>query len=118
MFSIQNLYNIVLFLQGDKIYATVKKDLVNQFNPFLALGKRLTFINFSLDHSYGSYRTTNHVYKISFLLTTLVKISEDLLRGLNGFTPVNFQEVLDETLNPEFLVGEYCVHVYVLYRYD
>lgn len=34
------------FVQGDKIQASVKKDLVNLFDPFLAEGKTLTFTNF------------------------------------------------------------------------
>ncbi|XP_048623590.1 replication protein A 70 kDa DNA-binding subunit C-like [Brassica napus] len=89
---------------GDKIHATVKKELVNQFDIFLAEGKTKMMINLSLNHSCGSYRTTNHLYKISFLATTRVKICEDLPRAINGFQPVNYREILDGTLNSDHLV--------------
>ncbi|KAF2567654.1 hypothetical protein F2Q68_00024769 [Brassica cretica] len=92
---------------GDKIHVSVKKELVNQFEHKLEQGKILTFTNFSLNHSVGSYRMTNHLYKISVLATTRVRSCEALPVGLNGFTPVNFQEVLDGSLNPDFLIGEY-----------
>lgn len=95
-----------IFIQGDKIHATVKKELVNQFDPFLAEGKTKMMINLSLNHSCGSYRTTNHLYKISFLATTRVKICEDLPRAINGFQPVNYREILDGTLNSDHLVGK------------
>ncbi|KAF2565655.1 hypothetical protein F2Q68_00024693 [Brassica cretica] len=41
---------------------------------------------------------------ISVLATTRVRSCEALPVGLNGFTPVNFQEVLDGSLNPDFLI--------------
>lgn len=85
----------------------MKKELVNQFEHQLEQGKTLTFTNFSLNHSVGSYRTTNHLYKISVFATTRVRSCEALPVGLNGFTLVNFQEVLDGSLNPDFLIGEY-----------
>ncbi|CAN6893296.1 unnamed protein product, partial [Brassica oleracea] len=95
---------VLIDANGDKIHATVKKELVNQFDPFLAEGKTKMMINFSLNHSCGSYRTTNHLYKISFLATTRVKICEDLPRAINGFQPVNYREILDGTLNSDHLV--------------
>ncbi|CAG7895016.1 unnamed protein product [Brassica rapa] len=95
---------VLIDANGDKIHATVKKELVNQFDPFLAEGKTKMMVNFSLNHSCGSYRTTNHPYKISFLATTRVKICEDLPRAINGFQPVNYREILDGTLNSDHLV--------------
>ncbi|XP_013632635.1 PREDICTED: replication protein A 70 kDa DNA-binding subunit A-like [Brassica oleracea var. oleracea] len=95
---------VLIDSNGDKIHATVKKELVNQFEHQLEQGKTLTFTIFSLNHSIGSYRTTNHLYKISMLATTRVRSCEALPVGLNGFTPVNFQENLDGSLNPDFLI--------------
>ncbi|KAF3520562.1 hypothetical protein DY000_02061124 [Brassica cretica] len=95
---------VLIDSNGDKIHASVKKELVNQFEHQLEQGKTLTFTNFSLNHSVGSYRTTNHLYEISVLSTTRVRSCEALPVGLNGFTPVNFQEVLDGSLNPDFLI--------------
>ncbi|KAG5396490.1 hypothetical protein IGI04_018304, partial [Brassica rapa subsp. trilocularis] len=48
--------------------------------------------------------TTNHPYRISFLTTTRVRSSEKLPEDLAGFEPVKYTEVLDGTLNPDYLV--------------
>ncbi|KAG2307976.1 hypothetical protein Bca4012_083071 [Brassica carinata] len=50
--------------KGDKILATVKKKQVSQFNLFLSQGLSKLMVNFSVMHSGGSYRTTNHPYRI------------------------------------------------------
>ncbi|KAF8091389.1 hypothetical protein N665_0446s0009 [Sinapis alba] len=89
---------------GDKIHASVKKELVNQFNHLLSQGRTMTCTNFSLNHSCGCYRKISHLYKISFLSSTRVRSCDDFTVALNGFTPVGFREVLDGTLNPDFLV--------------
>ncbi|KAH0903327.1 LOW QUALITY PROTEIN: hypothetical protein HID58_042830, partial [Brassica napus] len=78
-----------------KIHTSVKNDLVNQFGSFLAEGKSIFFIKFYMNHSSGSYRTMNHIYKISVLSTTCVRICEDLPRAvtcqLQNHTRWNFQ---------------------------
>ena len=94
---------VFIILQGGKIHATVKKELVAQFSPFLIQGESLMLINFSVTHSFGSYRTTNHPYMISFLSTTRVRSCEKLPEGLAGFEPVKYTEVLDGTLKPRLL---------------
>ncbi|CAG7910028.1 unnamed protein product [Brassica rapa] len=50
-----------------KINASVKKDMVNQFDSFMSQGSSKILLNFSLSHSCGSYRTAIHPYKIGFL---------------------------------------------------
>lgn len=84
----------------------MKRDLVNQFDRFLAEGETKMMINFSLNHSCGSYRTTNHLYKISFLETTRVRNCVALPTELNGFKPVSYREILDGTLSSDYLVGK------------
>ncbi|KAL0694690.1 hypothetical protein Bca4012_061870 [Brassica carinata] len=104
---------VLIDSNGDKIHASFKKELVNQFDSFLAQGRTLIFTNFSLNHACGSYRTTSHLYKISFLSTTRVRSENALPIGLNDFAPVNFRDVLDGTLNSDYLVGEYHLRVFV-----
>ncbi|KAF8111951.1 hypothetical protein N665_0070s0021 [Sinapis alba] len=56
-------------------------------------------------------RTTSHRYRISFLNTTRVRPCEKLHEDLSGFDPVKYKEVLDGTLNPDYLVdiiGQIC----------
>ena len=83
-----------------KIHASVKKDLVNQFDPQLSEGSSKIFINFSVGQSCGSYRTTNHQYKISFLETTRVRDC-DFPSEVSGFDPANYRDILDGSLNSD-----------------
>ena len=84
----------------------MKRELVAKFDHFLRQGHSLMLINFVVTHSCGSYRTTNHAYRISFLSTTRVRPCEQLPEDLSGFEPVKFKEVLDGTLSADFLVGK------------
>ena len=84
----------------------MKKDLVNQFDSFLSQGSSKIIINFSLNPSCGSYRTTIHPYRIGFLSTTRVRNCDDLPDALTGFEPVNYRDIIDGTLNMDYLVGK------------
>ncbi|KAH0929467.1 hypothetical protein HID58_015194 [Brassica napus] len=90
--------------KGDKIHASVKKDLVEQFDPVLVEGFTKILINFAVTHACGSYRTTKHPYKIAFVNTTKVRPCEELPMNLTGFTPAKFLDVLDGSLNTDYLV--------------
>nr|VDC97934.1 unnamed protein product [Brassica oleracea] len=75
---------VVVNCNGVKIHASVKKDLVNQFDPQLSEGSSKIFINFSVGQSCGSYRTTNHQYTISFLETTRLEEPAAILLALKN----------------------------------
>ncbi|KAF8096354.1 hypothetical protein N665_0311s0007 [Sinapis alba] len=79
----------VSYMIGDKIHALIKKDLVSQFDHLLKQGTSKFLFNFALTPSCGSYRTTNHPYKIGFLPTT---------------RPAVYRHILDGTLDLDFLV--------------
>ncbi|XP_048599720.1 uncharacterized protein LOC125579870 [Brassica napus] len=89
---------------GDTIHATVNEDVVPIFESFLEEGDSKIFINFSLSQACGSYRLTKHPYKIWFQATTRIRLCDDLPYRLTGFTHVNFREILDGTLSPEYLI--------------
>lgn len=75
-------------------------------------------INFAVTHTCGSYWKTKHVYKIGFLATMRVRSCEDLPIKLTGFSPANFQELIDDSLNTDYLVGKYFynrVSLHILY---
>lgn len=55
-----------------EIHASVKKELVNKFDPLLSEGSSKILINFRLGQSVGFNRTNDHPYKIYFLETTRV----------------------------------------------
>ncbi|KAL0667759.1 hypothetical protein Bca4012_030463 [Brassica carinata] len=93
-------------MEGVKITMSVKKNLVNQFDAFLSQGSSKILINFSLNPSCGSYRTTIHPYKIGFLSTTRVRSCDALPDELTGFQPVNYSDILDGSLNTDYLIVE------------
>lgn len=101
-----NTFFYLVCLQGDKIHASIKKELVAQFEEKLNEGDSKIMINFAVTHACGSYRTTNHAYKIGFLATTRLRSCEDLPMHVTGFTPAKFQEILDGSLNTDYLVGK------------
>ncbi|KAG2276217.1 hypothetical protein Bca4012_043562 [Brassica carinata] len=74
--------------KGDKIHASVKKDLVEQFDPVLMEGFTKILINFA----------------IAFVSSTKVRPYEELPMNLTGFTPAKFLDVLDGSLNTDYLV--------------
>ncbi|CAH2047642.1 unnamed protein product, partial [Thlaspi arvense] len=47
-----------------KIHATVKKENANQFDPFFLQGGSSILINFTVNHSLGSQRTTTNYHEI------------------------------------------------------
>ncbi|KAF3596383.1 hypothetical protein DY000_02023297 [Brassica cretica] len=95
---------VLIDYNGVKINASVKKDLVNQFDSFLSQGSSNILINFSLNPSCGSYQTTIHPYIIGFLSTIRVRSCDDLPDALIGFEPVNCRDILNSTLNTDYLV--------------
>ncbi|KAG2328433.1 hypothetical protein Bca52824_011161 [Brassica carinata] len=97
---------VLIDSNGVNINASVKKDLVNQFDSFLSEGSSKILINFSLSPSCGSYRTTIHPYKLGFLSTTRVRCCDALPDELTGFEPVNYRDILDGLLNTDYLVGK------------
>ncbi|WZZ51045.1 hypothetical protein YC2023_051152 [Brassica napus] len=94
---------VLIDSNGVKIHASVMKDLVTKFDPFLSQGSSKIFINFSVGHSYGSYRTTKHPYKISFLETTRVRSCESPIE-VSGFDPATYSDIRDGSLNSDYLV--------------
>ena len=76
---------VFIILQGGKIHATVKKELVSRFSPFLIQGESLMLISFSVTRSCGSYRTTNHPYRIKLPVHDLCSIVWEIAWGFSRF---------------------------------
>ncbi|XP_048599211.1 replication protein A 70 kDa DNA-binding subunit A-like [Brassica napus] len=95
---------VLIDSNGDRIHASVKKELVAQFEPALKQGYRKILLNFALTQSVGSYRTSKHAYKIGFLSTTRVRYCDDWTDNVPEFSPVKYREVLEGAMNPDYLV--------------
>lgn len=96
-----------LYLQGDRIHASIGRALVAPYEKRLKEGLWTTFENFTVVHSGGAYRTSKHTYMIQFVRRTRVCVSDFLRRPLTGFQPVAFRDILDGLVNTEYLVGQY-----------
>ncbi|KAF3525828.1 hypothetical protein F2Q69_00048755 [Brassica cretica] len=82
---------VLIDSNGDKIHASVKKELVNQFEHQLEQGKTLTFTSFSLNHSVGSYRTDDKpslqdqcVVHNAYVIGHVVEVSHVEMISVNG----------------------------------
>ncbi|KAF3610703.1 hypothetical protein DY000_02048572 [Brassica cretica] len=96
-------FNSVSDLKHFKTMWRVRVSIVRLWKQYSAAGGltiEMVLIDSNGDKIHASAK------KNCFLSPTRVRISEDLPGAPNGFTPVNFREVLDGTLNPNFLIGE------------
>ncbi|CAN6898125.1 unnamed protein product [Brassica oleracea] len=88
---------------GHKIHASCKKTYFESKGRLLLVGVWRNIRNFQVRPAGGAYRTTNHIYKISFNQATVVTrsnfMNDELYLNL-----VDFQSVLSETLDEKLLI--------------
>ncbi|KAF3512425.1 hypothetical protein F2Q69_00003266 [Brassica cretica] len=88
---------------GHKIHASCKKIYFESKGRLLLVGVWRNIKNFQVRPAGGAYRTTNHIYKISFNQATVVSrsnfMNDDLYLNL-----VDFQSVLSGTLDEKLLI--------------
>ncbi|WZZ41278.1 hypothetical protein YC2023_037537 [Brassica napus] len=88
---------------GHKIHASCKKTYFESKGRLLLVGVWHNIRNFQVRPAGGAYRTTNHIYKISFNQATVVTqsnfMNDELYLNL-----VDFQSVLSETLDEKLLI--------------
>jgi len=68
-----------MFLQGFLMDASVRRTLIYKFQSEIKEYKVYTIQSFSVSCNGGSYRTTNHTYKINFQFGTKVNMVESTL---------------------------------------
>ncbi|KAJ4881884.1 OB-fold-like protein [Raphanus sativus] len=92
--------------KGDMIHGTVRKELVSQFVTKIIQGETKLMVIFTVTMASGSYRTTNHPYRIVFLPTTRLRTCDALPSNLTGLDPVKYESIEDGSLNTGYLVVE------------
>ncbi|WZY98999.1 hypothetical protein YC2023_071328 [Brassica napus] len=78
------MLSFVFFSKGDKIYASIKNDLISEFDTLLRQGTSMLMFNFSLTPSCGSTGEPTILIRLDFFLPPVfeyVKIS----RIISGF---------------------------------
>jgi len=94
-----------LILQGTKIHASVRKQLLYVFQSKLSEGKVYQMSCFSVAPSVGSYCTTSHAYKIVFQMTTKVQVFEGASIPSFGISLCKIADVCRHTSDHDYLVG-------------
>ncbi|KAH0929118.1 hypothetical protein HID58_014845 [Brassica napus] len=88
---------------GHKIHASCKKTYFESKGRLLLVGVWRNIRNFQVRPAGGAYRTTNHIYKISFNQATVVSRSNFMNDDLS-LNLVDFQSVLSGTLDEKYLI--------------
>ncbi|XP_024013399.1 uncharacterized protein LOC112087760 [Eutrema salsugineum] len=86
------------------MHVSMKKQFIKKFENLLEEGTTKIITNFQVTHNGGKFRTTSHVYKIQFAATTSIRPSEDLDATILGLKLVNFADIHEGKLNPDFLI--------------
>ncbi|XP_019097391.1 PREDICTED: replication protein A 70 kDa DNA-binding subunit B-like [Camelina sativa] len=90
-------------VQGTKIHASVKKDLISRFENKVVTGQWRTVENFGLSIATRQFKPTAHRYKMSFITQTIVNrmdsVSDDPYLTLSPFV-----SVLSGNLNENHLI--------------
>ncbi|RID65586.1 hypothetical protein BRARA_D00771 [Brassica rapa] len=89
--------------KGHKIHASCKKTYFESKGRLLLVGVWRNIRNFQVRPAGGAYRTTNHIYKISFNQATVVSRSNFMNDDLS-LNLVDFQSVLSGTLDEKYLI--------------
>jgi len=96
-----------LFVQGVLIHAYVRRTLIYKFQTKIKEDKVYTIQSFSVSCNGGSYRTTNHAYKINFQFATKVNMVESTLvpKTRTAYTP--FSTIKAAGFDTDYLVSKY-----------
>jgi len=109
-----------LFLQGVLIHASVRRTLIYKFQSKIKEDKVYYIQSFSVSCNGGSYRTTNHAYKINFQFGTKVNLVESTLvpNISTAYTP--FSTIQAPGFDTDYLVSKYinffssfCVKIFI-----
>jgi len=94
-----------LIVQGCKIQATVRKQLIYVFGRRLKEGEVYKISFFSVAPSSGSYRAFMHPYKIVFQMTTKLQPCTSSMIPMYGLSFTSIVDVSSRTVEYDFLVG-------------
>ena len=109
-------------MQGVLIHASVRRTLIYKFQSEIKEDKAYFIQSFSVSCNSGSYRITNHAYKINFQFGTKVNLVESTLvpNISTAYTP--FSTIKAPGFDIDYLVSKYinifsslCLNFYSCY---
>ncbi|XP_028788673.1 uncharacterized protein LOC114744674 [Neltuma alba] len=106
-YSHEELSSIEMLLRdedGDNIHAQVKSPFITRHLNNFTEGKLCVISYFMVTPNYGSYRTTDHPYRMSFMYSTAVRpLPEDDRIHQFGFTFRSFAHILSNQFDDRYL---------------
>ena len=94
-------------MQGVLIHASIRRTLIYKFQYEIKEDKVYSIQSFSVSCNGGSYRTTNHAYKINFQFGTKVNLIESTLVPKTSTTYTLFSTIKAPGFDVDYLVSKY-----------
>ncbi|MQL78765.1 hypothetical protein Taro_011183, partial [Colocasia esculenta] len=95
---------ILIDEKGGKIQATMKKSLFNKFSCQLKEDSSYVITNFGVGENIGSYKPTQHAFRINFLYSTSVRECHDMLMPTTSFDFIAFEDITSNRIDVTYLV--------------
>ncbi|XP_045797898.1 replication protein A 70 kDa DNA-binding subunit E-like [Trifolium pratense] len=99
-----SLEMVLMDKKGEKIHATVRRTLIYKYEKELTEGHVYSISNFSVATNVGSYRTTNHAYKINFQFGTKIKKFDDKLIPANIYMISEPHKIFNDNYDTDYLI--------------
>jgi len=106
------------FMKGFLIHASVRRTLIYKFQSEIKEDKVYAIQSFSVSCNGGSYRTTNHAYKINFQFWTKVNLVECNLvpKSSTAYTP--FSTITAPGFDTYYLVSKYLLFFFFFVSFN
>ncbi|XP_039684491.1 uncharacterized protein [Medicago truncatula] len=102
-----SLEMVLIDEKGDKIHATVRKQLLYVFQKKLAEEDAYKMFYFSIAPNVGYYHTTTQEFKLIFQMKTKVQKIESSAIPDNGLSVSKIEDLSKHTVDYPFLVGSF-----------
>lgn len=100
---ISSLEMVVADSQGCKIQASVPEELIHLFDGIFCRGHVCIMSSFKVVPNLGSFRVTNHAYRLIFQISTSVFVTECTLNPLNSLSLLNSSMICRHQNDCDFL---------------
>ncbi|MQL72721.1 hypothetical protein Taro_005049 [Colocasia esculenta] len=82
----------------------MKKSLFNKISCQLKEGNSYVITNFGVGENIGSYKPTQHAFRINFLYSTSVRECHDMLMPTKSFDFIAFEDITSNRIDVTYLV--------------
>lgn len=96
-------------MQGCKIHASVRRNLVYKFQPMLTEGRVYQILYFSVGYNVGDFRTTSHQFKINFHNHTTVKEIRNTPITKSPYSLMPLCEIMFNEPDSSYLIGKFFI---------